>query len=128
MPATLILAACAGEQALTKAALGTWDCSITDPTNSNSAGTLTIGDGTFEIIQEDGEKESGTWELDGARVSIHSDNRGPYSADGLPETPEESMDLTLNQENHTIDPWSVRWKGDTVSFMYDDASVSCTKK
>nr|WGF20746.1 hypothetical protein [Streptomyces cacaoi] len=125
VPVALVTVACAAEESLKDAAVGTWDCSVSDGARTVSA-SVEIGDGTYEVGRgDDGEPHSGTWKLSGGTLHVRGDD-GPYTADGLPGTVEESLGLKFGEgEDPRLSPWSVRWKDDTVSFPYRGLKVTC---
>ncbi|MDI6409253.1 hypothetical protein QLX52_10445 [Streptomyces albus] len=127
VPLALVVAACAGGTSLKDAALGTWDCTVTDGARSLSS-TVTVGDGIYEVSRSgDGVPHSGTWELDGGTLRVEGDD-GPYTADGLPSDVAESMGLKFGEgEKPELSPWSVRWKDGTVRFPYHGLTVKCRK-
>lgn len=126
VPVALALVACAGERSLEEAAKGTWDCTIAQG-NLAFSGTVTVGDGTYQVSQGGGEGSSGTWKLSGGELEVKGDD-GPYQVSGVPGEVNELMSMEFGEDGSTeLSPWSVGWNGDTVTFPYHGAKVTCQK-
>ncbi|MFG2296302.1 hypothetical protein [Streptomyces sp. NPDC048603] len=127
VPAALAVVACAGEKSLEAAAKGTWNCTISEGALSLS-GTVTIGDGTYEFSDGGRKSSSGTWKLSGGKLEVKGDD-GPYQVKGVPGEVKDLMGMEFGEggENEDLAPWSVGWKGDTVTFPYHGAKVTCQK-
>ncbi|MFF3015418.1 hypothetical protein [Streptomyces sp. NPDC057939] len=118
--------ACAGEKSLAEAAKGTWDCTIAAGGLGSSA-TVTVGDGTYQVSEGGREGSSGTWQLSGAKLEVKGDD-GPYHVSGVPEETKELMGMEFGEGGgEKLSPWSVGWKGNTITFPYHGAKATCQK-
>ncbi|MER5933950.1 hypothetical protein [Streptomyces sp. NPDC002054] len=126
VPLALAVVACAGEKSLEEAAKGTWDCTIAAGGRGISA-TVTVGDGTYQVSDGGREGSSGTWQLSGGKLEVKGDD-GPYHVSGVPGETKELMGMEFGEDgSEKLSPWSVGWKGDTVTFPYHGAKVTCQK-
>ncbi|MFB7374900.1 hypothetical protein ACFC0D_34250 [Streptomyces sp. NPDC056222] len=126
VPVALAVVACAGGKSLEEAAKGTWDCTISQGSLAFS-GTVTVGDGTYQVSQGGGEGSSGTWTLSGGKLEVKGDD-GPYQVNGVPGEVDELMGMEFGEDgSEELSPWSIGWKGDTVTFPYHGAKVACQK-
>ncbi|MEU6863449.1 hypothetical protein ABZ924_09280 [Streptomyces sp. NPDC046876] len=126
VPMALAVVACAGEKSLEEAAKGTWDCTIAAGARGLSA-TVTVGDGTYQVSQGGREGSSGTWQLSGGKLEVKGDD-GPYHVSGVPGETKDLMGMEFGEgSGKELSPWSVGWKGNTVTFPYHRAKVTCRK-
>ncbi|MFJ2821857.1 hypothetical protein ACIO7M_12145 [Streptomyces toxytricini] len=126
MPLTLTMVACAGEKSLEEAAKDTWDCTIAKGGRSFS-GTVTVGDGTYQFSDGGRKGSSGTWTLSGGKLEVKGDD-GPYHVNGVPGEVKDTMGMEFGEgSGKKLSPWSVGWNGDTVTFPYHGAKVTCQK-
>ncbi|GLX24174.1 hypothetical protein [Streptomyces lavendulae] len=126
VPVALTVVACAGEKSLEDAAKGTWDCTIARGARGIS-GTVTVGDGTYQVSQGGGRGSSGTWQISGGKLEVKGDD-GPYHVSGVPGEVKDLMGMEFGEgSGKKLSPWSVGWKGNTVTFPYHGAKVTCQK-
>ena len=108
----LVIGACsaldqAKDNAITEAAIGTWHCTEDYDDGSVETKTITVGDGTFRLDDDDTNGLEGTWEITDGQLHITHEEGGSgfsYLVHDADQLSEQTSQVDADFEKHQGEP------------------------